>query len=156
VRPAALLRAERAAARPACSCGARRRRRQAPLLAKAARVQLVQQQPLHSLTPPHAPATPLQVYSLCGYIAGVHPPGRHARLFTAGRVLLHMLQAHCAAYAAIKALPAGPSLCVGLVHHHIMFMALGDGCLHSLARWGARGAGAERCGCTSAHAAGGG
>jgi hypothetical protein len=76
------------------------------------------------------------VYALCGYIAGVHPPGRHLRLLQAGRVLLNMLEAHCAAYAAIKALPSGPSLSVGLVHHHILFMAFGDGCLHALARCG--------------------
>ncbi len=71
---------------------------------------------------------------MCGYIAGVHPPARHLRFITAGRVLQHMLQAHCAAYAAIKALPRGACLSVGLVHHHIMFMAFGDGCLHCLAK----------------------
>lgn len=37
-----------------------------------------------------------------GHIAGVHAPGRRGRIADAGRVLLHMLRAHGAAYRAIK------------------------------------------------------
>lgn len=36
------------------------------------------------------------------------PPGRHFRFSSAGRVFLHMYQAHIAAYEAIKAATGAP------------------------------------------------
>jgi hypothetical protein len=45
---------------------------------------------------------------------------------TAGRVLLHMLRAHAAAVAAIRAEPAGAGLHVGLVHQQITFEPEGE------------------------------
>ena len=45
------------------------------------------------------------------------------------------LQAHTAAYHAIKACEGGASAQVGLVHHHITFKASGNGMLHYPARW---------------------
>lgn len=45
-----------------------------------------------------------------------------------------MLQAHVAAYRAIKASPHGSGLFVGLVHHHITFLATGPRVLKCLAQ----------------------
>jgi hypothetical protein len=42
-------------------------------------------------------------------------------------------QAHCAAYEAIKATRLGKHLRVGLVHHHITFLATGPRLLRALA-----------------------
>jgi len=49
-------------------------------------------------------------------------------------VLSNKLKAHVAAYKAIKALPVGRGLMVGLVHHHITFAATGPRFLKSLAQ----------------------
>jgi hypothetical protein len=63
----------------------------------------------------------------------MHPPGKTLALYTAGLVVMNMLKAHVAAYKAIKALPQGGKLAVGLVHHHITFKALGPRLLTSAA-----------------------
>ncbi len=46
-----------------------------------------------------------------------------------------MLQAHCAAYRAIKALPGSGRAAVGLVHHSIEFEPAGQGLLYAPAKW---------------------
>jgi hypothetical protein len=48
-------------------------------------------------------------------------------------VLSNKLKAHVAAYRAIKASPHGRHLSVGLVHHHITFLATGPRPLRALA-----------------------
>jgi hypothetical protein len=45
-----------------------------------------------------------------GWITGMHPPGKILACITAGRVVMHKLQAHCEAYEAIKRTPLGKSL----------------------------------------------
>eukprot|EP00879_Flechtneria_rotunda_P018261 GHRR01019158.1.p1 GENE.GHRR01019158.1~~GHRR01019158.1.p1 ORF type:complete len:399 (+),score=104.76 GHRR01019158.1:203-1399(+) len=72
-----------------------------------------------------------------GWITGMHPPGKVLSCITAGKVLMHKLMAHCAAYEAIKRTPMGPSLQVGLVHHHITFLATGPRFLKALAGYAA-------------------
>ena len=47
---------------------------------------------------------------------------------------MYPVQAHTAAYHAIKACEGGSSAQVGLVHHHITFKASGNGMLHYPAR----------------------
>eukprot|EP00198_Chlamydomonas_reinhardtii_P011511 XP_001700848.1 predicted protein [Chlamydomonas reinhardtii] len=70
-----------------------------------------------------------------GYIAGIHAPGRRGDIATAGRVLLHKLRAHSAAYAAIKSQEGGGDVRVGLVHQQITFEPEGTGALYSASRW---------------------
>ena len=53
---------------------------------------------------------------------------------TRGQVLLHKLRAHVAGYHAMKRAPGGSKLSVGLVHHHITFVASGPRLLRGLAR----------------------
>eukprot|EP00878_Enallax_costatus_P007609 GHUV01007967.1.p1 GENE.GHUV01007967.1~~GHUV01007967.1.p1 ORF type:complete len:378 (+),score=113.54 GHUV01007967.1:966-2099(+) len=72
-----------------------------------------------------------------GWITGMHPPGKMLRCITAGHVLLNKLKAHCEAYEAIKRTPMGKSLLVGLVHHHITFLATGPRILRLLADYAA-------------------
>ena len=69
-----------------------------------------------------------------GWITGMHPPGKILACVTAGEVLLHKLRAHVAGYRAMKAAPGGAALSVGLVHHHITFIATGPRLLRGLAR----------------------
>ncbi|KAG2450444.1 hypothetical protein HYH02_004946 [Chlamydomonas schloesseri] len=70
-----------------------------------------------------------------GYIAGIHAPGHRGDIAGAGRVLLHMLRAHSAAYAAIKAQEGGSCVRVGLVHQQITFEPEGTGMLYAASRW---------------------
>ena len=58
-----------------------------------------------------------------GYIVGLWAPGKRLRFRLAGRVLLNLLDAHCAADRALKAMPGGAEALVGLVHQHIRFEA---------------------------------
>ena len=51
------------------------------------------------------------VMAFCGWLYGSFPPGRLLQFETCGRVLLHCLRAHAAAYAAIKALPGECCVC---------------------------------------------
>ena len=73
-----------------------------------------------------------------GWITGMHPPGKVLSVFTAGRVLSNKLKAHVAAYNALKATPKGRRAAVGLVHHHITFLATGPAWLRPLAAYAAR------------------
>lgn len=50
------------------------------------------------------------------------------------QVLSNKLKAHVAAYKAIKASPEGRHLSVGLVHHHITFLATGPRWLRWMAQ----------------------
>uniref|UniRef100_A0A383W4H1 Glycoside hydrolase family 1 protein n=1 Tax=Tetradesmus obliquus TaxID=3088 RepID=A0A383W4H1_TETOB len=72
-----------------------------------------------------------------GWITGMHPPGKILACITAGKVVMHKLQAHCEAYEAIKRTAIGKSLQVGLVHHHITFLATGPRLLRGLAAYAA-------------------
>jgi Glycosyl hydrolase family 1 len=67
---------------------------------------------------PHIPSTPpgvlscticafLQCAMFLGWITGMHPPGKVLACITAGRVVMHKLQAHVQAYEAIKRTPTG-------------------------------------------------
>lgn len=52
----------------------------------------------------------LQCAMFLGWITGMHPPGKTLACFTAGKVVMHKLMAHCDAYKAIKKLPIGKDL----------------------------------------------
>ncbi len=54
-----------------------------------------------------------------GYIQGVFPPGIQGGLWTGMRVMRTMIQAHCAVYKALKALPGGDKAQIGLVHQYL-------------------------------------
>lgn len=69
-------------------------------------------------------------YTFCSYVAGVHAPGKVFSVFTAGIVLKNILKAHIFAYKAMKSMPHGSQVMVGLVHHHIRFEPGGDSWLH--------------------------
>jgi beta-glucosidase/6-phospho-beta-glucosidase/beta-galactosidase len=56
----------------------------------------------------------VQCAMFLGWITGMHPPGKTLACFTAGKVVMHKLMAHCDAYNAIKALPIGKDLQVKL------------------------------------------
>lgn len=72
-----------------------------------------------------------------GWITGMHPPGKVLAVRTAGLVLLNKLKAHVAAYHAMKAMPQGSGLSIGLVHHHITFLATGPRLAAALAQYAA-------------------
>lgn len=57
------------------------------------------------------------VSSLCGFIAGNHPPGKFLQYRKAGTWLCNMLRAHADTYKAIRALPGGKQVEIGLVHN---------------------------------------
>lgn len=70
-----------------------------------------------------------------GWITGMHPPGKVARFWMCGQVMLHILQAHTSAYKAIRALPDSDHAKIGIVHHQIRFVPAGRGPLYALARY---------------------
>ena len=86
------------------------------------------------LGPNSPPAMSPQCAMFLGWITGMHPPGKTLSCITAGHVLSNKLKAHVAAYKAIKGCRAGRHLSVGLVHHHITFMATGPRFLRGLAQ----------------------
>lgn len=59
---------------------------------------------------------------VCGYLLGVHPPGRVANFWLMGKVILNILKSHTRAYHAMKAVPGAENTEIGLVHHHVEFM----------------------------------
>jgi beta-glucosidase/6-phospho-beta-glucosidase/beta-galactosidase len=61
--------------------------------------------PLLAVLLPHP-----QCAMFLGWITGMHPPGKILACITAGKVVMHKLQAHCEAYEAIKRTPLGKSL----------------------------------------------
>lgn len=61
------------------------------------------------------------VLSACGYILGIHPPGKIFDFNKAGLVLKHLLQAHVAVYKALKSMPHGDRAQVGLIHQALCF-----------------------------------
>ncbi|DBB01829.1 hypothetical protein WJX77_006999 [Trebouxia sp. C0004] len=74
------------------------------------------------------------VHAMCAYIAGNHPPGKLMHFRDAGLVLLHMLRAHAAAYRAIKKMPGGKDVLVGLVHNVFWTEPKGTGILYAHVR----------------------
>ena len=67
----------------------------------------------------------LNGFAVCGWLAGVHPPGKRDDLITMLNVIRHMLVAHTAAAKCIRAAcapnPTPPSICLSL--SHIVFVA---------------------------------
>jgi len=61
------------------------------------------------------------VYAVMGYIFGDFPPGKRLRFAQAGRVIENLLKAHLNVYKAIKDLPEGNKLEVGIVHNIVQF-----------------------------------
>lgn len=74
------------------------------------------------------------VAAMCGWIAGNHPPGKLLHFRTAGRVLMIMLRAHAAAYKAIRALPGGKDVQIGLIHNVFWTEPKGHGWRYAHAR----------------------
>ena len=66
----------------------------------------------------------LNGYAICGWIAGVHPPGKVNDLFGMLRVVRHLLIAHTLATKAIRAASAtkqeAPIICLAL--NHVLFL----------------------------------
>ncbi|MGE0206990.1 MAG: glycoside hydrolase family 1 protein [Candidatus Babeliales bacterium] len=63
------------------------------------------------------------VSSACGYVLGIHPPGKFGYFKQAGRVLLNLLNAHVSVYKALKKMPGGKEAQIGLVHQLLQFEA---------------------------------
>lgn len=61
------------------------------------------------------------VVSACGYILGIHPPGKVFNFNLAGTVLLNLLNAHVAVYKELKAMPGGHDAQIGIVHQLLTF-----------------------------------
>ncbi|KAK9867235.1 hypothetical protein WJX84_008526 [Apatococcus fuscideae] len=61
------------------------------------------------------------VQSFCGFIYGSFPPAHTMRPQLAGTHFCRMLQAHTAAYAAIKACTGGQAARVGIVHNYMNY-----------------------------------
>lgn len=61
------------------------------------------------------------VMGFCGWIYGTFPPAKTIQWATAGRHMCNMLRAHTAAYRAIKAMPGGQEVQVGLVHNYMNY-----------------------------------
>ncbi|KAK9840609.1 hypothetical protein WJX81_004313 [Elliptochloris bilobata] len=53
----------------------------------------------------------------CGWALGNHPPGKLLHFKEAGEVLLNLLRSHAAAYRALKAMPGGDKIKVGICHN---------------------------------------
>lgn len=66
------------------------------------------------------------VYVFQGYIRGVWPPGKIG-VNRAGQVLYNMLKAHVNTYKAIKKMPNGDAIRVGLAHSVTQFEPYNDG-----------------------------
>ena len=89
--------------------------------------------PPWSLPPPPPAPLSTQCYTFLGFITGMAPPGYILNMTGAGNHLLNILRAHTATYHALKALPGGETASIGLVHHHISFLARSTGPLYFLA-----------------------
>lgn len=61
------------------------------------------------------------VMSACGYVLGIHPPGKVFNFNLAGTVLLNLLQAHVQVYKKLKAMPGGDDAQIGIVHQLLTF-----------------------------------
>jgi beta-glucosidase len=64
------------------------------------------------------------VISCCGYILGSHAPGVMNDANSAGLVLGHLLKAHIRIYYALKRMPNGDKVQIGLVHQYTKFEVL--------------------------------
>ncbi|KAK9814269.1 hypothetical protein WJX72_003165 [[Myrmecia] bisecta] len=74
------------------------------------------------------------VASMCGYVAGNHPPGLILHFRECGIHLGNMMRCHAAAYEAIKALPGGKDVQVGIVHNVFWVEPRGSGPLYAHVR----------------------
>lgn len=61
------------------------------------------------------------VFSSCGYVLGIHPPGKVFNFHLAGTVLLNLLQAHVQVYKKLKSMPGGDAAQIGIVHQLLTF-----------------------------------
>ncbi|MGC2310515.1 MAG: family 1 glycosylhydrolase [Candidatus Babeliaceae bacterium] len=61
------------------------------------------------------------VYVFQGYLRGVFPPGEVFNINLAAQVLKNMLKAHVKAYKALKVLPEGKKVQIGIVHQLVQF-----------------------------------
>jgi beta-glucosidase len=61
------------------------------------------------------------VVSACGYVLGIHPPGKVFNFNLAGTVLLNLLKAHVEVYKKLKAMPNGKEAQIGIVHQLLTF-----------------------------------
>ena len=61
------------------------------------------------------------VLGACGYVLGIHPPGKVFHFNTAGIVLRNLLQAHVNVYYALKNMPHGDEAQIGIVHQMLEF-----------------------------------
>ena len=61
------------------------------------------------------------VVSACGYILGIHAPGKVLKLYNSGIVLKNLLKAHVDVYKALKKMPGGRNAQIGLVHQAMQF-----------------------------------
>ncbi|KAK9837706.1 hypothetical protein WJX74_003498 [Apatococcus lobatus] len=68
------------------------------------------------------------VQSFCGFIYGSFPPAHTMRPQLAGTHFCRMLQAHTAAYAAIKACTGGQAARVGIVHNYMNYAPISKVC----------------------------
>ncbi len=56
------------------------------------------------------------VVAACGYVLGIHPPGKCLKFTKSGTVLRNLLNAHVAVYHTLKAMPEGQKAQIGIVH----------------------------------------
>lgn len=56
------------------------------------------------------------VVAACGYVLGIHPPGKCLDFKTSGTVLYNLLNAHVQTYHALKARKNGANVQIGIVH----------------------------------------
>lgn len=61
------------------------------------------------------------VAGISGYIAGVHWPGLKGRFLAAKQIVTNLLLAHASVYKALKALPGGAEVRIGIVHNALKF-----------------------------------
>eukprot|EP01024_Parvocaulis_polyphysoides_P036213 TRINITY_DN32217_c1_g1_i2.p1 TRINITY_DN32217_c1_g1~~TRINITY_DN32217_c1_g1_i2.p1 ORF type:complete len:466 (+),score=25.36 TRINITY_DN32217_c1_g1_i2:170-1567(+) len=75
------------------------------------------------------------VYSFCGFVVGIHCPGRMFQFRNCGKNLLNMLRAHTQTYRKLKSLPGGDTACIGLVHHFTYAIPYSNNCFYALSKW---------------------
>lgn len=71
------------------------------------------------------------IQSMGGFVIGLHPPGRILDFKGCGLNVLHLMQSHAAAYRAIKCLPGGQDVEVGLVHNVFWLEPKSDSLLYT-------------------------
>ncbi|MEX0939848.1 MAG: family 1 glycosylhydrolase [Candidatus Babeliales bacterium] len=56
------------------------------------------------------------VVAACGYVLGIHPPGKCLRFTKSAQVLCNLLNAHVETYCALKKMPNGNQAQIGIIH----------------------------------------